>query len=687
MKQLRPYLAVAPILVVLAVLAGCGSSKKSANEAADKKSEPVAVAPSAPAASPADKAPSATVEQPTAEEPKSGTKPFKLGDLTEPFTPPTLAELDKTVQWTDGPVVDAMDRLREAKAKEPPLVTVPQALAMKNDSPEANRKIYSALSELAPPDGNGVDWEATMSRALIADLSAMNPILSNSISEAEIENLTAFNMFGFDWNMIPFAVKEYVKEWKTSKDGLCDKVIMRDDLTWSDGQPITAHDVAFSFKLIKTSAVPIPAVRSSVEELKWVEAYDDHTLVYFHKQPAPTNVWNTNFPIIPKHIYEKSAAEDPTLRTSAEHRKLETQPISGGEYEVVRWNRGQDVLLQRRESYYMYKGKQVRPKPYFAKMRFRVIEDANTRLLALKSADIQEAELETEQWQTQTTGDDYYRDNTKVAGPQWLYMYIGWNMDTKKVPFFADVRVRKAMAYAFNEKQMLNDLCYGVYTQCTGIFHPDAWMFPKDGVKELHQDLDKAENLLDEAGWVDSDNDGVRDKEINGKKVKFEFTLLVSNKPDRIAICNLLRENLESIGVLCNVRPLEAAVFQERLYKKNYEAEMSGWGSGSDPYLEKNIFGTGEDRNFGSYSNPKVDELLDKAFKEFDHAKRAELYGEVHKIIYEDQPYLFLYNRQSLYGFSKKLRGYRFSPRGPFHYTPGIDSIWTPSNPGVAASF
>src|SRR4029079_11953382 len=345
------------------------------------------------------------------------------------------------------------------------------------------------------------------------------------------------------------------------------------------------------------------------------------------------------------------------------------------------------IILKRRESYYMYKGKQVRPKPYFAKMRFRVIEDANTRLLALKSADIQEAELETEQWQTQTSGEDYYRDNTKVAGPEWLYMYIGWNMDTKKVPFFGDIRVRQAMAYAFNEKQMLNDLCYGAYTQCTGIFHPDAWMYPKGGVKAFHQDLDKAENLLDEAGWVDSDNDGIRDKTINGKKVKFEFTLLVSNKPDRIAICNLFRENLESIGVLCNVRPLEAAVFQERLFKKNYEAEMSGWGSGSDPYLEKNIFGTGEDLNFGSYSNPKVDELLNKAFKEFDHAKRAELYGEVHKIIYEDQPYLFLYNRQSLYGFSKKLRGYRFSPRGPFHYAPGIDSIWTPSNPGVAASF
>src|SRR3954447_3294651 len=670
MTQLRPRWAILPTFLALLILPSCRSSERSASDSKKQTADSSASS----SASATTSAPKETASAPEANAAES--KPFKLGDLIEPFTPPPLAELDKTAQWSESPVVDAMERLREAKKKEPPLVTVQQALALKNDSPEANRKILSALSVLAAADGNGVNWDATMNRALIADLSSINPILANGISEFEISGLVSFNLFGFDWNMTPFALKEFVKSWQTSKDTLYDKVVMRDDLTWSDGKPITARDVAFSFKLIKTSAVPIPAVRSSVEELKWIEAYDDHTLVYFHKQAAPTNIWDENFPVVPQHIYEKSAPEDPTLRSSAMHRNLEVHPVTGGPYEVARWDRGQGILLKRRESYYMHNGNQVRDKPAFAQMRFRVIEDANTRLLALKSGDIDEGELETEQWQTQATTDDYYRANTKVYGPEWLYMYIGWNMDKKKVPFFDDVRVRQAMAYAFNDKQMLNDLCYGLYEQCTGIFSPDAWMYPKGGVKVIHQDLDKAEDLLDKAGWVDSDNDGIRDKVVDGKKRKFEFTLIVSNKPDRIAICNLLRENLESIGVICNVRPLEAAVFQERIYKKNYEAEMSGWGTGTDPYLEKNIFGSGEERNFGSYSNPKVDELFKKGMQEFDHAKRAEIYAQVHKTIYEDQPCLFLYNRSSLYGFSKKLRGYRFSPRGPFHYNPGIDSIW-----------
>src|SRR5690606_16863999 len=88
-------------------------------------------------------------------------KPFVLGDLIEPFTPPSLEELESQVKWIDQPVVDAMAKLREQKKSEPPLISVEEALAMRNDSPEANEKILSALSMLPPEDGSGVDYDAT----------------------------------------------------------------------------------------------------------------------------------------------------------------------------------------------------------------------------------------------------------------------------------------------------------------------------------------------------------------------------------------------------------------------------------------------------------------------------------------------------------------------------------------------
>ncbi len=507
------------------------------------------------------------------------------------------------------------------------------------------------------------------------DIGTTNPILESSIAEAQVTDLTSANLIGFDWNFIPYADADFVVSWQTSKDRLIDKIVMRDDLTWSDGKPITAHDIVFTFKAIMSSKVPVPALRSGPDQIKWMEAYDDHTLVCFQKEALATNVWNLDFPIIPKHIYEKSIAEDPTLTKTAYHSQQELHPVTGGQYEIARWSRSSDILLRRRESFYVHNGKQVRNKPYFKEILFHIIEDGNTRLLALKSGRIQEGELQPEQWQTQTSDDDFYSINTKVYGPEWTYFFISWNF---KTPFFEDVRVRRTMAYTMNYNEMIDDLCYGLYPRSHGIFDPTSWMYPKNPPPLFEQNLDKAEELLDQAGWVDTDGDGIRDKEVNGKRIPFEFTLMVSQKPDRIGICNLFRENLESIGVICHVVPIEAAVLLERLNNKKFEAEFSGWQTSTDPFNEENVYGTGQERNFGSYSNPKVDALLKAGMKEFDRAKRAEIYGQIANLIYEDQPCMFLYNYTSFYGFSKQLRGYRFSPRGPFSYGPGFFAMWMP---------
>lgn len=616
----------------------------------------------------------------SADGPAAASGEFVLGDLIEPFDPPaTLEELveENQIEWVDSRVVDTLAQLREQKKDEPALVSVDEALAMKNDSDEANKKILSALSVLAPKDGDGVDYSAVLNRTVQQDLTSLNPILQSSVAEAEVATLTSFGLFSFDWNFKPSAIADVVESWQTSTDRLYDKVVLRDDLVWSDGEPITAEDVEFSFRVIMSSAVPVPAVRQGTDQLKMVKAYDDHTLIYFQKESLATNVWNLNFPVIPKHIYADSIAEDPTLRTSRYHAQQEKTPVYGGPYEVVSRERGSNVLLKRRESYYMHEGEQVRDRPYFEKVRHRVIEDTNTQLLALKSGDVDEALLGAEQWRTQTNDNDFYQNNTKVRGSEWTFFYIGWNL---RSPLFEDLQVRKALAHAMNYDEMINDLCYGLYPRCHGIYHPDAWMYPEDPAPLYPYDLDKAEDLMDEAGWGDSDGDGIRDKEIRGRLVPFEFSLMVSNKPDRIAICNLYRENLESIGIRCNIAPLEAAVFQERTFEKKFEAAFSGWGAGADPYTGRNIFGTDADRNYVSYSNPKVDELFDEGETEFDRDERAKIYGEIHNLIFQDQPYLFLYNRSSFYGFNKRLRGYRFSPRGPFSYGPGLSAVWVPAD-------
>ncbi|HWA99750.1 MAG TPA: peptide-binding protein, partial [Pirellulales bacterium] len=555
--------------------------------------------------------------------------------LVEPFDAPPLADLEGRVKWIDQPVLDGAELLRQRQSSEPSLATVPQALALRNDSAEANAKILNAMGRL-PAHDTDVNWDATMVRHLGGDVKSTNPIMGSSSAEFEVATLVNFGLFSFDWDFKPFAAKESVVSWQSSEDHLYDKVVLRDDLLWSDGTPITAHDVEFSFLTIMNPKVPVPAMRSGTDKLRYVKAYDDRTVVFFHTEPLATNVWNINFGILPKHIYKDSVADDPTLANSAYHVKYDENPVCGGPYRVVSRERGVEVVVERRDDYHMFNGKQVRAKPYFKRVRFSVLPDPNTTLLALKTGKVDECQLNPEQWTTQTDGEDFYRVNTKARGTEWVYFYFGWNL---KTPYFSDVRVRKAMSYAFDHEEMIKTLCYGLYQPCNGIYHPTAWMYPKDDPpKPYRQDLDRAEELLEQAGWTDSDGDGVLDKEVDGKTTKFEFSILCTQTPLAISICSLLKQNLEQIGVLCNVRPLEYTVLQEKELNHEFHAMMGGWGTGTDPDTADNIWVTGQGRNFVNYSNPKVDQLYEQGRREFDRQKRAALYAEIDRLIYDDQP-------------------------------------------------
>src|SRR5690606_3133716 len=143
--------------------------------------------------------------------------------------------------------------------------------------------------------------------------------------------------------------------------------------------------------------------------------------------------------------------------------------------------------------------------------------------------------------------------------------------------------------------------------------------------------------------------------------------------------CELLKSNLDQIGVLCHVKPTEFTVLQEKSRKHEFHAMFAGWGTGADPSTSKNLWKTGEGRNFVNYSNPEVDKLFELGEREFDREKRGEVYGKIASQLWEDQPYTWLFNMSSFYGFNKDLRGYRFSPRGPYTYDPGLSAVWKPA--------
>lgn len=627
-------------------------------------------------------------EETASKTPKSdaGPQTFVLGNALKSFDPPSLEELDK-LEWTDSPVVDTPAAMRAERAKQDePELTVDEALKLKNDSPENNRRILEALGRLAPEDGAGVDFDAKLVRHAPGDLTSTNPLFSSSVTDAEYADLTSLYLIDFDRQLNYLAPSKLVKSWQTSKDFLVDRFVVRDDLAWSDGTPFTAYDIEFTHKLIMSDhpELVIPAIRGSgVDQIKWIKAYDAHTLVVFHSEPFATNWGNMNFPILPKHIYEKSVVEDPSLKRSKTHTELEEHPIVAGPYEFVSRKRNEEFVVRRRTGFFMHEGNQVRPKPYFAEVRVKTIEDMNTAMLAFKAGDIHQMELRAEHWESQTIDDAYYAKNTKATAPEWSEFHIEWNQrtadGTKDNPFFGDRRVRWAMTYAFDYDEMLKTILRGLCEQGQGTFHPQSWMFPKSPPALVKQDLDKAEDLLDEAGWTDSDGDGIRDKEFDGRIVPFEFQLMCSQSETGIQVATLMKECLEQVGIVANAKPTEFVVMQDKLLKHEFDACLGGWSAGTDPDSQINIYGTGAQRNYGQYSSDKVDDLFQKGRRELDREKRAEIYGQIHMQLWDDQPVTWLFYRPALFGFSKKLRGYNFGALGPFKYSPGFFNLYMPT--------
>lgn len=590
------------------------------------------------------------------------------------FEAPTWEELEANTKWTDKKVTHALEDVKAELADYTPPVPPAEAAQLKSTNQEEIDTILASM-KIQPKSEDEVDWSGTWVHHVAGDINSLNPLPMSSTADFDVIGLTGIGVINSDINMRPTGNGSVVKSWQVSEDNKLHKFVIRDDLTWSDGEPITAEDWEFTFKVIKhpEMAVYIPAIASSLEKVDYVKAYDEHTFVVFHSESTAVNDWSDEFPIVPKHIYYESIAADPSMADSDIHLQLEEKPVVGGPYEVVSRTRGKNVILKRREGYYMHNGEQVREKPYYETIQMEVISDTNTALMALSKGEIDDMIIPAPKWNTDAASEDFYAKNVKVSAPQWGEYHICWNCESE---LFKDPKVRKAMSYAVDYKELLDRVLDGLFEQANGPFHPTSWMAPKPALPLYTYDLDKARQLLDEAGWKDTDADGIRDKEIGGKKVPFTFTIMRTPTPTSEKVVRVLLNSLSKVGIKVEERQTEFTVLQQKAQDHTFDAIYGGWGSGTDPFYSKNIFGTDQQRNYGQYSNPKVDELYEQGLVELDPEKRAKIYQEIATLIYEDQPYTFLFYPSELHGFNKDMRGYQFSARGPFHYSPGMESLW-----------
>lgn len=459
-------------------------------------------------------------------------------------------------------------------------------------------------------------------------------------------------------------VGDLAESYKIKKGGLEVILKLRKNIRWHDGAPFTADDVIFTFNLVLDPRTPT-SYRSDYEKIKTIEKIDDYTVKITFKEPFAPFLETLMSPILPSHLAEKMVgmrverpiAKPEELRVNiGDTRTLLLQgspfaehPIGTGPFKFVKWKRNESILLEAYQNY--HKGT-----PKINKLLYRIIPDQAAIFNELKARRIDLAGLTPLQFARQT-GPEFEKFYRKLRYPSWGYTFIGFNL---KKPIFKDIRVRKALAMAVDRDTIIKTVLYGLGQKLTGPFVPQSWAYNKK-VKEIPYDPEGAAKLLEEAGWIDRDGDGIRENE---KGEKLEFTLTTNQGNDvRKKIGELVTRWWERIGVKAKLRIMEWSSFvYEYIDKGNFDAVILGWSLGIDPdqYIIWHSSMTskeGKGLNFIFYSNPRVDKLLEEGRKTFDRKKRAGIYREIHRLIAQDVPYIFLFSQQSLVAVSKRFKG------------------------------
>ncbi|MDD5687617.1 MAG: peptide-binding protein [Elusimicrobia bacterium] len=480
--------------------------------------------------------------------------------------------------------------------------------------------------------------------ASIGDASYLNPVLSSDSASGDINNLVFNGLVKYDKNII--IVGDLAESWNVSDDGKVIIFNLRKNVKWHDGQPFTAEDVKFTYEKLIDPKVKTP-YSSDFELVTKFEIINPHKIKITYKKPFSPGLISWGMGIIPKHIFSAKNGESVDFNTHPANRK----PIGTGPYKFVEWKTDEKIVLEANSDYF-------EGRPNIAKYIYRIIPDESVQFLELRSETIDSMGLTPDQYNAYQS---FFKNYNKFRYPSFGYSYLAYNLLN---PLFKEKKIRQAIAYSINKKEIIGGILLGYGVPATGPFPPTSWAYNPD-VKDYEYNPEKAKDIFKSFGWKDSDNDGWLDK--NGKK--FEFTLITNqgNKSRSIA-AELIQEHLKKVGIKVNIRILEWSTFiHQYVDKKNFDAIILGWALSRDPD-QYGIWHSSQRKegqyNFISYENKEIDKLLEEGRVIFDIKKRQKIYRRMHEILADEQPYTFLYIADALPVIHKRFIGPEVAPLG-----------------------
>lgn len=473
------------------------------------------------------------------------------------------------------------------------------------------------------------------------DIDSFNPYLSTSLFSQDLLDRIYLRLAVEHEDYKTFTPL-LAKRWEWSKDSTQLTFYLRDDVYWSDGVKTTAYDVEFSFKAATSPEVAWLNAEDITRNIEYVKALNETTLVVKYRYVYPYQLTDINDVwIVPKHIYEKIP-----FKEWRRNGYFDEKPVTNGPYKVVRWERGQLIELAKNENYF------DKRYPKIEKVFVKIVPNESNLIMQFLNGEIDVLPS------VPPSVEERYRDNPNVKFikyPFLAYEYIGWN---QKNPIFADKKVRQALSYGINVDEIIKVVLKGSAVRSTSPF-PSIFWAHNENLKPYPYDPEKAKRLLAEAGWKDSDGDGILDKIINGKKVSFKFTLITNaENQTRKEVATIVQNDLLKLGIKMEIQTYEFNSFMRHILDRNFDAVLSGWRVATKPDLAI-IFHTEaikSGHNIVSYSNPYFDKLNDSAAVSNNLEKAKIIWDKVQEIIYEDQPYTFLYEPVRISGISKRIK-------------------------------
>jgi len=497
------------------------------------------------------------------------------------------------------------------------------------DRIEASQK----LSEYAKGD-----WLVT---SLAGHVAKLTPLLSGDMYAQDIqgeilESLAVRNPDTLDWKGL------LAKSWQISPDGLRITFQLRDGLHFSDGEPLTADDVVFSYSFIMNDKINCPRDRSAVERITSVTKTGPLEVVFAYKEPffQAFDLAASIF-ILPKHFYSKFTPED--FNQSVGY------VLGSGPYRMedpIAWKPGKLIELVRNERYWGVR-------PGFNRLVYKEFGIDKARLAAFRNGEIDDFYSAAPEQYRDMLADPQLVARTQhfnYQDPLWGYRYVAWNEKRDDKPSrFADKRVRQAMTMLLDRERMVQQIELGYAVVATSPFSP-AGKQCDPSIKPWPYDPDKAIQLLKDAGFAKVNDQGVR-LAPDGTPFRFKLTY-PSGSGNYDAMVLIIKDALAHAQIVVDPDPLEWATFTDRLENKNFEAITLGWGTGIEDDIyqmfdSSQMIAGGDD--FISYKNPELDQTIEQARRTVADDQRMTLWHKAHAIIHEDQPYTFLF-------FPKHLR-------------------------------